>query len=557
MEPKRAQKWLRGIFWSAITIVGFVQAWAVRFTLSQDGNNYLDIASAYLRGDFAHAINAYWSPLFSWLVAAALWAIHPCGYWEAPLLHLLNFLGLLLSLLGFEIFFPAFLGLIDRQTREGEETALSTACWWLLGYLLFFSTSLYVIGLGSTTPDIWVCALTYFAVYAILRISLDPRNILNFALLGLLLGLGYLTKSFYFPLSFVFLTAAALLAGRFPRAIVRLAVAFGIFLVVSGPFIIEISLAKHRFTFGESGKITYAEFVNPILGPFFWQGDAQSGTPKNPPRQILAKPRIFEFATPIVGSYPLSYDQSYWMDGVKPHINLRGQLRIMRQSAGSFFQIFVVQAEFATGILTMFFLLEDRHRALASLIRLWPLWLPGLAGCLAYSLVLVESRYVAPFIPFLWLACFGALARLGPRLSRRTAAGIVLGMLCVTGVRTAKSFVSDLALMNYQKNAFWEVAQGLHNMGIEPGDRVAIIAGNAIAHWARLSRVKIVAELPLGDDELFWSSDEATQHKVYSVFAGTGARAIVVMDPPLDAVRQGWMQIGDTRFYAYLLPRSP
>lgn len=59
LDSGRAIPYIRAAFWTATAIAGFVQAWSVRFTINPDGNSYLDIASAYLRGDYANAVNAY------------------------------------------------------------------------------------------------------------------------------------------------------------------------------------------------------------------------------------------------------------------------------------------------------------------------------------------------------------------------------------------------------------------------------------------------------------------------------------------------------------------
>jgi hypothetical protein len=101
---RRNLRLLRAFFWLATIVTGFLQAWSARFWLSPDGTNYLDIATAYLRGDWKNAVNAYWSPLFSWLLAFSLRVLHPTPYRESTLLHLLNFAALLVSLLSFEFF---------------------------------------------------------------------------------------------------------------------------------------------------------------------------------------------------------------------------------------------------------------------------------------------------------------------------------------------------------------------------------------------------------------------------------------------------------------------
>ena len=42
-----------------------------------DGVSYLDVVDKYLQQDWAWAINIYWSPLYSWLLAGALYLIRP------------------------------------------------------------------------------------------------------------------------------------------------------------------------------------------------------------------------------------------------------------------------------------------------------------------------------------------------------------------------------------------------------------------------------------------------------------------------------------------------
>src|SRR5258708_36900600 len=148
--------------WTATIAVGLLQAWRARFDISGDGNSYLDIASAYLRGDFANAINAYWSPLYSWLIALVLGLFRPSGYWETTILHLLNFAGVLLALRAFEFFFTQFLAATQTFARpEGESAQLPVVGWWIMGYALFLSSTLELIAMYPiTSPDHWVCIIT-------------------------------------------------------------------------------------------------------------------------------------------------------------------------------------------------------------------------------------------------------------------------------------------------------------------------------------------------------------------------------------------------------------
>jgi hypothetical protein len=69
--------------------------------------------------------------------------------------------------------------------------------------------------------------------------------------------------------------------------------------------------------------------------------------------------------------------------------------------------------------------------------------------------------------------------------------------------------------------------------------------------------VKIVAEIPLGDEGLFWSAAPEEKRRVLQVFAGTGAAVVVTKDPPARAAKEGWIPLGNTAFYVYHLSPKP
>jgi hypothetical protein len=70
--------------------------------------------------------------------------------------------------------------------------------------------------------------------------------------------------------------------------------------------------------------------------------------------------------------------------------------------------------------------------------------------------------------------------------------------------------------------------------------------------WARLARVKIVAEMLSVDATPFWLGEPALQREVIEVFADTGAKAIVAEHVPAYATLEGWYQVGHSNFYIYL-----
>jgi len=555
----RPGRFLRTGAWLIALLVGFTHAWATRFWLSPDALNYLDVSSAYLRHDFHSALNAYWSPAFSWILAGAISLFHPAPHSESTLLHLVNFAGLLFSLAAFEFFFISFLAAQENLSRVfSTSPALSDSSTRLLGYAIFFSTSFFLLAdPSSTTPDVWLVAETWLIAGLLLRIFLHRGGWNRFALLGLALGCAYLTKTFYFPLVFVFLPAAWIASGATRKTLLQAAAALAIFAAIATPWIAAISAAKHRFTIGDVGKLALVINYADLGQPPFWQGENGSGTPAHPVHLILTSPRVFEFASPIGGTYPPGYDWSYWMEGVRPHFCSRAALRVFRQSAGTFFKLALAQSEFAVAALVLFFCAPNKRRILEALRFQSFLWLPPLAACAAYAVVLVEGRYVAPFAPLLWLAAFSCLlAQAG--LSTRAARALVLAAVCFTGLRLAKFTEENAAaIFSAPRNTDADVAAALRQAGVRPGDGLALLCPPEELHWARQLGARIVSEMPLGQESVFWPASDDVKSRVFSAFASSGAKFVITMDPPLGPARTGWLPLAQTDFFAHPLSRSP
>jgi hypothetical protein len=546
---------VRVVMWTVTIAAGFLQALACRFYVSGDGNSYLDVASAYLRGDYANAISGYWSPLYSWLVALVLWAFKPSGYWETTILHLLNFAGLLVALRAFEFFFSNFLTSKQRFARpEDESFHLPVFAWWMLGYGLFLSATLEVLSMFPTSPDAWVCGLTFLSAGLILKISMRGGGLSCFAALGLVLGVGYLTKAFFFPLAFVFIGTAWLASQKLRNNLTGAVIALIAFMLVAGPFVFALSSAKHRFTYGDVGKIAYAEFMDHIPEPIFWEGGDGSGTPKHPARIILSSPRVYEFAEPIGGAYPMWYDPSYWKEGIEPHFHWINELRILRQSAGTVFLILLAQLEYVVGLAALVFYNRRAREWIVVTYRQWFLWFPAAAACLGFASVLVEGRYIASFLVILWLAAFASSLGSASVASRSAAMAIVFAVVLVTGMKTLKYAVSDAITIPGQVNENWEAVQKLKEFGLNPGDRVALIGVIAEQHLMRLANVKAVAELRYRDEQEFWTGNASLQDSVFAAFAATGARIVIAARAPVTAVKEGWIRLGNTNYYARSLP---
>ena len=238
--------------------------------------------------------------------------------WDFAAAHLLNFAIYIASFASFELF-QKELNLQREAAGEvaGKYLPVSPRTMWIWGSIFFLWASYFWLGPVWVTPDLCVAVLVYLATALLFRIRGGRGNLLVFAGLGALLGLGYLAKAAMFPLAFVFLFSAFCLnriaGSSLLAAALRTLVATVLFAGIALPFILALSAAKGRPTFGDSGRINYAEYVNRATRFVHWRGEpAGTGTPLHPSRKIFSDPDVFEFSSPVQGSYPPWYDPSYW-----------------------------------------------------------------------------------------------------------------------------------------------------------------------------------------------------------------------------------------------------
>jgi hypothetical protein len=566
------QRWLPAVFRLLAVALGSIHTWAaiVSYSMSEDGINYLDIGDAYIRGDWNMALNSVWSPLYSWILGPIMRLSSPSMRWEFAVVQLVN-LAIYVAALGCFGFFWRQLT-YWRQMRTaahggGSHVAWSEWAWVALGYSLFIWSSLTLIKIWVVTPDMLMAALVYLAAGLVLRIRLGHTDWLTFSLLGMVLGLGYLSKAVMFPLSLVFLAVSLFSAPGSRRALPRVLAALLVFLVFSAPFIWAVSSAKGRLTFGDAGTLTYVRYVNDVPYPH-WQGEpAGSGTPEHPSRQILDDPPIYEFGAPIGGTYPIAYDPSYWYEGVVAHADARQQLRLVLSSTSFYFDLFLrQQGILVAAVLTMYWMRSRRQSGVIDLVRGWGLAVVALVAFVMYALVYAEARYVGVFVVLLWADLLANLclphSQVSTKLVSRLSTTMVLFLFLSIVAFNVKGF-SDLSSSRngdpgssqQARSPSWpgEVAQELHRLGIQRGDKVGVIGYGFSSFWARLARVQIVAEMLRSDADPFWKGDAVLQSRVVQAFASTDAEAIVAEHVPSYADLGGWHRVEDSNYYICIL----
>jgi hypothetical protein len=196
----------------------------------------------------------------------------------------------------------------------------------------------------------------------------------------------------------------------------------------------------------------------------------------------------------------------------------------------------------------------------ASLRELWPLLAISIVGMGIYLPLVENDRYLGGFVLVLFLTLIAAV-RLRPDVQKSGACvafAVALVMALGTADYTVGVVTNHMAIPGTGPDSAWQdvvAAEQLRRIGARPGDKVAVIADGTGAFWARLGKLRIVAEIMdanSGSRE-FWDAPEEVQQNVYNVFAEARAKLVVTscpVCPPRSPTgrAKGWQHIEGTPY---------
>jgi 4-amino-4-deoxy-L-arabinose transferase-like glycosyltransferase len=562
--------------------------WDSRNLFDPEGITFLDMADAYRRGDWRAALIGLWSPLYPWLLALMMIFFNPSAQWEFTAVHALNFFIYLVALASFSVFMREFLRANKDTAANGR---LPDWSWLVLGYSLFTWSTIRLMPLHLPEPDSIVCALVYLIFAMLYRIRMGAVTWGESIFLGVLLGLGYLSKAVMFPMAFVFGGVALILAGRSAKKLSKILVAFSVFLLLSLPYIVVLSDANERWMFSDAGRLNYVYRVNQV-NLIHWQGEESvHGAPIHPTRKIYDNPPMYEFGTPFKVTYPPWYDPSYWNEGVKMTADLQRQLSLiigntkallmfLADSPGpavpnqpAYYYLGDIVGKTIGTLLTLFCVMILTNLGRVSVFRRisehWFVLVPIGAVLGAYSLLNYEGRYIAAYVVVLWMVLFQSVAIPYSEESKRiftailTSAALITVIILAAGtgravLHAARYFMNGNTEAPFLQSGYtdWKVAKYLHNAGLRAGEPVGAVGWTLNAYWARMARVHIVAEVPHKGARAFWSSDTAKRAVLMQLFQDVGAKAVVGKGVPVGSAPVNWQHIGDTDYYVYVFQNS-
>jgi hypothetical protein len=484
---------------------------------------------------------------------------------ELHAVYALNWLIFLVTTVCFSVLLSTFLRWLRSNLWPdlGYDRALC-------GALVCFAYTFFLLSnmnqtLWYITPDMLVQGLVYLSAAFGLRLFLPGSSGRHSRALGLTLGLGYLAKAAMFPAALLLLGILFLRPPKDRLGRRHSLIAMACFWLLAAPLVLSLSQEKHRFTFGDSGKLNYAWFVGGIPSYSGWTGQpADYGKPAHGPRSISQSPLMLEFRSPVGGTLPIWYDPSYWWEGLRVPISAQRQLAGLFRP---FTQVHSMQTVFlalAAGLAPLC-LLNSRVREVVRQggIQTWILILWPAATCLMYSLVLFNFRYV---VAYLVLICLGSAALLlqpfqGASRTRALLTAAVL--LTLVGAVRLRPIVQAafgrndgglLAREEGRDNGPFSLAaaQGLTHFGIRPGDEIAVLGRSLDCYYARVAGVRIVAQIWEDPDDIA-ALDNPQVRRVLSQLKQIGVKALVSRSKPGFANDDGWSIIPRTDIFVRML----
>ena len=420
---------IRVVAWIALLAFTAFSAYAQRYAVSPDGISYLDMSDAVVTGDWSRLVNLYWSPLYPALIGVARAVIGASPARDVPAIHLVNFASFVAMFAAFDYMLMSILELA-RRTRN----SILAGPWGMLGaYLLFAFFGLTMLPQELSTPDLLSGAMMFTVFGALLRLRASAEHeTRNAVVLGVALGVGAFAKSFMVPWAAVCLLVLAVATRS--RGIRPAFVAGVVWAVIVAPWAALMTHRAGRFTFGDTGRLTYAWYVNKQDAPS--AGGVPLGARTAATETILSGTGA---TGPAPGTDPMWFDPARWNAMVVPHWNLEQQLVTFKA-----FQLFYVQSLTPLLFLILLVVTAPRGTRRHTWWNGWVVYVPAVAGIVAYSLVLVTARYVMPFI----LAGMLTLLATLPLPRRMLPLMAMLGVAIPIGLEsTSNDTVSGLALV--------------------------------------------------------------------------------------------------------------
>lgn len=392
-------------------------AYNYRQLMNPDGVAYMSIAEQYASGYFRDAVNAYWSPLLSWLMTPLVLV----GFSPQISFTFVNLAAAIL-VLGLGVVF---------LYRYVPRTVIALIFYFgLMTPFLMHALTVFIVPdlLVVAWVGMFVLACTWIDVYIMKKDVSFKQYVIAGAILGVIGVLGYFTKMFLLPF-FVAAVAGWLIwrtieykgaANFFSKVVLKRlftlpAIGAVVFMMLASPWLIVLAKKYGEFTLGSSTSFNFS-----ARSPEFSGNPIRQGLAPPPTEHAVTAwedPTLLEYVrfSPVSDSNSLAYYISQRLEVLPENIET-----VMSVSPVILTVLIVVIVAFAAGWVTY-----RRNTALAvSLVSLLVYW---------GGYYLIASKNQRYFWPLFFLAVVvGAyfLARVWGNINGRVSRAVIV-LLCL------------------------------------------------------------------------------------------------------------------------------
>ncbi len=559
-----------------------------RYAIDGDAVAYMDIADLLHAHRWSDAVNGYWHPFYPAMLWLGQMLFHPTRMTELRAYYAINFLLFLVQVAAMLLFVRALVRLRAR-VRPLVESLLPQAALQLLGVSLLVIATMRELSLGKVRTDGLLQALILLGLAMLmeaLAAEVFSSAAVYSALMGLFLGLGYLTKSFAFVLALLSVGVMVLFAvfvrrRTMGRSVAQGVIALVVFAFVAGPYMAALSHQKGRFDFGDSGNLNYVWYVSGTekmhLEPSMTESFGSATVHLvHPEKQLMGSPGVYSYKALANGTYPPWFDATYFNERITPKFSLG---RLVQRDARNVVLIFRYLVNHPEPLLLWFVLLATGAVLRGANRFAWPPAALGLLMWGIYTTVNVEERYVTVAYLAILLPLFAAMqarqdGTVPQEIIQRTAAILVVLFACL---QLGELYRQDAAKRRDESVAgqvpAWRdhdqygAAEGLSKLGIHSGDEIACIGEDACLidnYWARLAGVRVLTEIyePTHEHLIDVLDRMPGRDVALATVRAEGAKVLVgALDPgEMNAdhpAAAGWVRLGETRFYALPMTAAP
>jgi hypothetical protein len=549
------EKAVRWAFWIIGITAGAVATYTTRHFINGDAINYIEMGEALRYGQWWDLVNLTESPGYAILLGLGQVLLATSRANEVPLLKWVNFACLIFAMWTCDL----LLQFLKQQYSTVRRSGVGTLPWSVITavcYSMFLFCALNWVRPRLVAPEMIVFSLVLLSVSVVVWIKEDPQPYFKFIILGVIAGVSYIYKTFFFPFSLVYFVLAGLSSRSLRVAAPRLLTAAGVMLIISAPLVVSLSLKAGRFSYGEAGNLTRKIYVG------------QRGKSINAPIRLVEMPEVLLYRdTHFVNSTrPAAFDPGYWTEGIEPVTDVPKHLRLF---VIHLWQVLSDCPWLALGLfIWLGWNLKRRTLHLRHLSEIPNALLFGgiaIAGIVLYCTIHVEMRYLAPFLFLLVLALvlWPRYAARDRRVVVKASVGLSFLSLLLLGLmigsvvdQSWRSLNSTTRKPSYREAYFHMVAvkDFLAERGVGRGADVAVV-GFPPVYWGRLANLRIIAEIP-NKRELLGTTPQ-NRMKAIAALRSVGVDTVVGKGAGFGKLaREGWERVPGTRDYFVRIGRD-